>query len=68
MTGHERDAAFGITVGATANVILNALLIPRWGMEGAAIATGFSLLLWNVILVVRTRQRLGIRPTALGFV
>jgi O-antigen/teichoic acid export membrane protein len=39
------------------NVLLNVLLIPRWGAAGALVATGLSgLLLWFVETVVATRQ------------
>jgi O-antigen/teichoic acid export membrane protein len=68
MSGRERDAALGFTTGAVVNVVLNAVLIPRFGMEGAALATGASLVLLNSILVLRARLSLSIRSTALRFV
>lgn len=34
------------------SVILNMLFIPRWGIEGAAAATGTSLLLFNVFKTI----------------
>ena len=64
MTGHERDTAVGTAIGAIANITLNFLLIPIWDIAGAAMATGLSLILWNVWLVVRVRRRLGLAPTA----
>lgn len=57
MTGHERDAAFGLGIGVGVNVILNAALIPLWGIAGAAVATGVSLVVWNVFLMRRVRRR-----------
>jgi O-antigen/teichoic acid export membrane protein len=66
MTGHERDTAVGMAIGAIANVALNFLLIPIWDMAGAAVATGLSLILWNLWLVVMVRRRLGLAATALG--
>jgi O-antigen/teichoic acid export membrane protein len=65
MTGHERDTAIGMGLGAIANVVLNLLLIPIWDMAGAAVATGLSLIVWNLWLVVQVRRRLGMSPTAL---
>jgi O-antigen/teichoic acid export membrane protein len=51
MTGRER-AAGGLVAGATVlNVTLNLLLIPRWGIDGAALATSLSLSLLNVSLL-----------------
>lgn len=66
MTGHERDAAKGIGICALLNVILNALLIPLWGLNGAAIATTSSTITWNLLLAIWVYRRLGIYPTALG--
>lgn len=68
MTGHEREAAWGVSVSAVANVILNALLIPVWGLEGAAMATACSMILWNIILAWFVWQRLKVHSTALGVV
>lgn len=64
MTGHEKEAAKGIGCGALANGILSALLIPRFGIEGAAWAASLSLILWNVVLVFVVRARLDIDSTA----
>jgi len=66
MTGHERDAARGIGISAMLNVVLNALLIPTWGIEGAALATASSMILWNILLAIWVYNRLGIHSTALG--
>lgn len=66
MTGHERDAAMGVGISALVNLVLNALLIPVWGMEGAAAATAISMIIWNLLLAVWVYKRLGIHTTALG--
>ncbi len=66
MTGHERNTLVAIAISSVATVILNAILIPRWGIEGAAVATTTSMILWNIILITQVRRRLGIDPTMLG--
>jgi len=66
MTGHERDAAKGAAAAAFLNVVLNAVLIPLWGIEGAALASAASLITWNILLAVLVRRRLGLHSTALG--
>lgn len=66
MTGHERDVAVGFGISALSNVILNAAMIPAWGLEGAAAATASSIIIWNVLLALRVYQRLGIYSTAFG--
>jgi len=59
MTGHERDTATAVGISAVLNVGLNAILIPRFGLEGAAAATALSTLTWNVLLSVFVYRRLG---------
>ncbi|MDJ0571261.1 MAG: polysaccharide biosynthesis C-terminal domain-containing protein, partial [Pleurocapsa sp. MO_192.B19] len=39
MTGNESYTLISRVSSTVLNVVLNALLIPRWGLEGAAIAT-----------------------------
>jgi len=66
MTGYERDVALSVGISAVLNVILNAVLIPQWGLEGAATATATSRIITNLLVVVWMYKRLGIHPTALG--
>lgn len=66
MTGHERAAARGVGLGAALNVTLNALLIPHWSVLGAAVATGTSMVVFNLVLLWQVRRRLGLRASALG--
>lgn len=66
MTGHERDTAKGITIAAVSNIILNAVLIPRFGTMGASTATAITLLIWNAVLWFAVRRRLGLDSSALG--
>jgi len=63
MTGHQRMVAVVFAIAAPLNVLLNWLLIPRYGMNGAALATGLALASWNVALVVMARRTLGLNPT-----
>jgi O-antigen/teichoic acid export membrane protein len=62
MTG--REAAYrNITVGVVATTAaLYALLVPSFGLTGAAIADCAGLLLWNGVLLVYARSQLGIWP------
>ena len=65
MTGHERDVLRMVAVAAVLNVLLNLILIPSFGVNGAAAATSISLVLWNVLLWRLVRRRLGIRCSAI---
>ena len=51
-----------LLVGLT--VATNALLIPRYGMNGAALATMTTVLVYNVVRVVSVRRFFGIQPCA----
>ena len=51
---------------AVLNLVLNLLLIPAFGIVGAAVASAISLISWNLILAVLVYRRLGIHSTALG--
>src|SRR6266478_9936144 len=66
MTGYERDAARAIGLSAIITILLNLVLIPRWGLEGTAVATASTTVLWNILMVVLLYKRLGIHCTALG--
>jgi O-antigen/teichoic acid export membrane protein len=63
MTGHEREVAFVSTAGALLNFVLCILLIPRWGMAGAAAGAATSMIIWNLWLARRVWRLLGIRST-----
>jgi O-antigen/teichoic acid export membrane protein len=66
MTGYERDAAMCVGISALLNIVLNAILIPKWGLEGAAAATATTVIFWNILLTILVYKRLGIHSTALG--
>lgn len=65
MTGHQRDTLRGMAIAAVTNIILNYILIPAYGINGAAIATAVTLLVWNVVLWRSTKTRLGIQSFVL---
>ncbi|MCK5609809.1 flippase [Candidatus Pacearchaeota archaeon] len=66
MTGHERDTAKATALSATTNVILNSIFIPIWGIEGAAVATGISIILRGILMAVWVTRRIGIHATVLS--
>jgi O-antigen/teichoic acid export membrane protein len=66
MTGHERDVLWTGMMAAVANIVLNALLIPRYGLEGAATATTISMSIWPLAAGAMVFRRLGINPTIFG--
>jgi len=63
MTGYERDALKGVVITTLLNIVLNLVLIPNWGLVGAASATTLSLISWNVLLVIWVHKKIGINAT-----
>ena len=60
MTGHENSYSRILFFALLLNILLNYLLIPRYGMNGAAVATALANILLNAWSVILIRRRLGI--------
>jgi O-antigen/teichoic acid export membrane protein len=60
MTGYHRDTMRVYVLAALANVVLNVLLIPGFGILGAAIGTYTAMLGGNYCLYRLVQKRLGI--------
>lgn len=58
MIGHERDVLACALVSVCVNVSLNLLLVPRFGIIGAACSSAGALLVWRGLLSWRLRKRL----------
>ena len=67
MTNNERQFQRIFLVATLANVVLNALLIPRFGITGAAIASAVATVSWNLGGVVYSKQALGISTLYVPF-
>nr|MDA3878674.1 polysaccharide biosynthesis C-terminal domain-containing protein [Halothiobacillus sp.] len=67
MTGNERHTARVLWQTALLNVVLNGLLIPFYGMVGAAVASAVSLLTWNALLFVCVGKNLGVTSFAFAW-
>jgi len=66
MSGFEKDTLFAQISALLANVIMAIVLIPKYGSLGAASAVAAGLVIWNILLVVLFKKRLGFMPTVLG--
>jgi len=66
MTGHQVAVTTTAGIATLLNLGLNAVLIPPYGLEGAALATGLSLVLWSFAMAVGVWRWLGIDPTVVG--
>ena len=63
MTSHQNQAGAIIAGSTVANITLNALLIPLFGLTGAAISTAFTMALWNIAMLTFVRRKIGINST-----
>lgn len=62
MTGYERIETANTLLVAGLNIILNIILIQQYGIIGAAIATGISLALYNILELAEVYYLLGFIP------
>ncbi len=60
MTGNQNATAIAYSCAAVLNVALNLVLVPRFGLEGAAASTAISIVFATAWLAVIVRRRLGI--------
>jgi O-antigen/teichoic acid export membrane protein len=67
MTGNQRFSIYSLGGGTIINILLNIILIPRFGMNGAAIASSAGLITWNIMMYFFVRKRLDIRTTPFKF-
>ncbi|KPN29436.1 archaeal glycosylation protein R [Halolamina pelagica] len=62
MTGYERLQVVNTTITAVLNFALNIVLIQSYGIIGAAIATGVSFSILNLLRLAQVWLLLGIQP------
>lgn len=67
MTGHEKFAAAMLGFSTLLNIVLNIILIPLYGITGAAIATAVTTVIWNMALFVAVWARIGINASIFAF-
>lgn len=68
MTGHHRVVAKVVTAAGIVGVLLNLLLIPPFGVTGAAAATACTIAGQNIALAIVVFRELRLNATVLGAV
>lgn len=58
MTGKENAAKNILITTALLNLVLNYILVPKYGINGAAIATAISTVLWNLMAEISIYKHL----------
>lgn len=64
MTGKEVVARNIVLAAAVLNLVLNYILIPLYGIEGAAIAATLSMIVWNLGALIYIYKNYGILTVA----
>lgn len=60
MTGNQTLTLRLVGGTAVLNICLNSVLIPFYGIEGAALSTSIALVTWRILAYAFVRRRLGI--------
>jgi len=60
MTGKQKSFHYIILFATLINIGLNALLIPKYGINGAAFASMASIIFWNIVSMFYIRSYLNI--------
>lgn len=66
MLGHQNACAFAYALAFAMNLVLCLLLVPRYGIYGAAASTSTALVFESILLFWITRRRLGFHVFAFG--
>lgn len=68
MTGKQLIFMNILLAGAIINVLLNYLLIPIYGINGAAVASMSSIIVWNLTMVYYVKKKLGFLTFYIPFI
>lgn len=63
MSGFQTKAALILGIAAVLNVVLNVILIPYFGIEGAAVSYSIPAAMWCIAMTVSGYRLTGINPT-----
>ena len=63
MAKKESLVLISLGFGVITNIVLNYLLVPSLKIEGAAIATSGSIIVWNLMMLMFVKKETKINPT-----
>lgn len=67
MTRFHRESIFIVGSSSAVNILMNILLIPRFGLLGSAFATLTSTIIWNGAMIIFIARKLHLDPTLFYF-
>jgi O-antigen/teichoic acid export membrane protein len=62
MTGHEKESAYSMLIGALVGLFVSIGAVPALGATGAGLGQAATLVTWNAIAVTICRRKLGVWP------
>ncbi len=62
MAGKSKKMLSNILLMALVNVVLNIILIPKYGINGAAVSTSFSFIVLSVLVIIQAYKETKIIP------
>lgn len=65
LTGNESETTKGFLAAAITNVIMNLVLVPFFGIEGAALSSAISIAALNILLARKVYAQLSINSAAI---
>lgn len=63
MSGREKQAAYILGANALLNIVLNFLLIPIYGIDGAAVATLITTVSWSLLMLAYGKKYIGVNAS-----
>jgi len=62
MKGKSKIILSNMIIASFLNILLNFILVPRYGISGAAFSTMFSYIFWSILSLVRAKKHTLITP------
>lgn len=62
MIGKSRTILYNLLVACIINITLNVLLIPKYGIDGAAFSTMISYIFWSILSFFVARRHTSVNP------
>ena len=62
MAGKSKTVLFNILISSIINLILNILLVPKYGISGAAFSTMITYIIWSFISLIQAKRSVLIIP------
>ncbi len=59
MTGYQKEFRNIMLIAAIINISMNYILLPEYGINGAAFASLLSVVFWNIASIIFIKQRFG---------